>query len=183
MKWLYLKNWYKAIGILSAALILNSCTSVPSLNSYNEVSEKGNFLQLKEDAIVLYEIGKENQAKGKYNDALIAYEKALMLDEENPDIYNGLGVIYSLQGEYVMAISLINEAIKLAPMASYLHNNLGYVYLLQQQFVEAAGAFERALQLDPGNVHARQNLDLTYKKLRCSDNQPPCGQWQEPSQP
>lgn len=176
---IYFKLAIYSIGLL----VVTSCTLTQRVERSGEKIEEIGQSQSLTEAKVLYEIGKENQAKGKYNEALIAYEKALMLDDANPDFYNGLGVIYSLQGEHAMAVSLIREAIKIAPMASYLHNNLGYVYLSQQLFVEAAGAFERALQLDPGNVHARQNLDLTYKKLGCSDNQPPCGQWQEPSQP
>lgn len=178
-----MNNVLKSLNVLFCFLILSGCVSFSSLNQVNESTRQSADQVSIEKARILYEIGKVSQANGDYNEAKEAYDKALMLDDSNPDIYNGLGIVYALQNEHELAITLINEAIQRAPMASYLHNNLGYVYLIKHRLTEAAGAFERALQLDPGNVHARQNLDLTYKKLGCSDNQPPCGQWQEPSQP
>lgn len=165
-------------------LLLSGCaTQLQQMGQSMDVASKPNSQQSVEEAKALYEIGKNYQNEGKLNEALIAYEKALALNSEDPDIYNGLGIIYSLLGEHDLAIPLITEAIRFLPMASYLHNNLGYVYLSQQRYVEAAGAFERALQLNPENSYARHNLDMAYEKLGCANNQPPCGQWQEPKQP
>jgi len=130
------------------------------------------------DAYRYYSEGKKFQQNERLAEAIDAYNKALSVDAEYVDAYNGLGVVYAMLGEHELAIQLMTRAVQLAPMNSYLHNNLGYVYLGQARFNEAVRAFQQAIDLDPDNAGARINLTTAYRKLGCAEDQP-CGQWQD----
>ncbi|MDR4519943.1 MAG: tetratricopeptide repeat protein [Nitrosomonas sp.] len=125
-----------------------------------------------------YNEGKKFQQNERFAEAIDAYNKALSLDDEYVDAYNGLGIVYAMLGEHALAIELMTRAVQLAPMTSYLHNNLGYVYLRQSRFNEAVRAFQQAIDLDPDNAGARINLTTAYRKLGCAEDRP-CGQWQD----
>ena len=47
----------------------------------------------------------------RYDDAIASYNKALLLDKEDGDIYYGLGTAYSSKGEYKKAISYYEKAL------------------------------------------------------------------------
>lgn len=168
----------KWVWIVSCFFLLGGCSTQQQRNNQSMEAIPVSELQ---DAKYWYQLGRDYQTKKDYSEAITAYEKALELDPKNFEIYNAMGVVYSILGEHELAIQLINEAIRFEPMTSYLHNNLGFAYLSQGHASEAAGAFQRALQLDPENSYARHNLAAAYKKMGCKDNEP-CGQWQEPSQ-
>ena len=62
------------------------------------------------------------------NDAIKCLEQARLLSPELPEIYNTMGVIYSLQGDPVNAISLYKEAIKRNPNYLDVHDNVAIAY-------------------------------------------------------
>ena len=169
----------KWVWVASCFFLLSGCASQQLRNSQPMDAKPVSVVQ---DAKYWYQLGRDYQEKENYSEAVINYEKALAIDPENAEIYNAMGVVYSILGEDELAIQLINEAIRYEPMASHLHNNLGFAYLRWGRTSEAAGAFHRALKLDPENKHARQNLATAYERLGCTIDEP-CGQWQEPDQP
>jgi len=171
----------KNFWIAGCLFILGGCATMDQHNGETasaaaSVSDKK---KLTGDAGTMYQLGRSHQENKNYAEALEAYEKSLALNSDSFEVYNAMGVVYSLQGEHELAVQLIKEAIRLAPLASHLYNNLGYAYLQQGSVIEAAGAFERALMLDPENLYARRNMAAAYKKMGCVGNQP-CGRWQDP---
>ena len=169
----------KWVWIGSCFFLLSGCAAHQQKNNLAM-----DTVQITEDqsAIHWYQLGQSYQKEENYSEAVNAYEKALALDSDNAEIYNAMGIVYSILDEHELATQLINEAIRYEPMSSLLHNNLGFAYLRWGHASEAAGAFHRALKLDPENSHARHNLATAYKEMGCADNEP-CGQWQEPTQP
>ena len=171
-----LNKWMCAV---SCVFLLSGCASQQLRDSQTMDATQITEVQ---DAKYWYQLGRDYQTKKDYSEAMNAYEKALELAPKDFQIYNAMGVVYSILDEHELATQLINEAISYEPMVSHLHNNLGFAYLRWGHASEAAGAFHRALKLDPGNSHARHNLATAYKEMGCADNEP-CGQWQEPDQP
>jgi Tfp pilus assembly protein PilF len=169
----------KWVWTASCVFLLSGCASQQLRNNQAMDAMPITVVQ---DAKYWYQLGRDYQAKKDYSEAINAYEKALELAPEDFEIYNAMGVVYSILDEHELATQLINEAIRHKPMVSYLHNNLGFAYLRWGHASEAAGAFHRALKLDPENSHARHNLATAYEKMGCANNEP-CGQWQEPDQP
>lgn len=112
----------------------------------------------------MYQLGRYYQGQNRYEKAIEAYRKALKIDENLAEAYNGLGVVYSRQGKLQEAIGEFNTALQKAPQASHIYNNLGYAYYLQGQDDQSISAYQQALALNPGNQRAQANLDLVYKR-------------------
>ena len=169
----------KWVWVVGCVFLLGGCATQQQKNSPSIDTVQTPQVQNTKD---WYQLGRDYQEKEDYSEAIDAYEKALELDPENFEIYNAMGIVYSILNEHELGIQLINEAIRHKPMASHLYNNLGFAYLRWGRASEAAGAFHRALKLNPENNHARQNLATAYEQMGCVNNEP-CGQWQEPDQP
>jgi Flp pilus assembly protein TadD len=167
--------------IILGVVMLGGCaTTFPDKSKSVSVNTAGTETRSDEASAAYrhYSEGKKFQQNERFAEAIDAYSKALSVDAEYVDAYNGLGVVYAMLGEHELAIQLMTKAVQLAPMTSYLHNNLGYVYLKQARFQEAVRAFQQAIDLDPDNASARINLTTAYNKLGCTEDRP-CGQWQD----
>ena len=93
--------------------------------------------------------------------ALVAIEKAIQLQGENPNLYNEkYGVLTDLK-RYKEAEIAINKAIKLAPRADF-YNNRGHVYYEQTELDLALTDFNKAIQINPNYAPAYNNRGFLY---------------------
>ncbi|HZU69829.1 MAG TPA: serine/threonine-protein kinase [Ktedonobacteraceae bacterium] len=101
---------------------------------------------------------------GRYQEAIAAYNQAIVLDSNYALAYNNRGNIYSDLKDYRLAIANFNQAISLAPNATrYANRGLAYYYL--QDYYRAIQDFDRALQLDPGITWFKLERDDALWKL------------------
>jgi Tfp pilus assembly protein PilF len=112
----------------------------------------------------MYQMGRYYQGQNRYNLAIEAYQKVLVIDSGFVEARNGLGVIYSRQGKYREAIEAFLTAVQQEPKAAHIYSNLGYAYYLQGQYSESVAALQHATALDPANQRALNNLGLAYAK-------------------
>jgi tetratricopeptide (TPR) repeat protein len=113
----------------------------------------------------MYRLGRYNDGKANYTEAIAAYHKALAVNPNHVEACNGLAVSYSMQGQYEFALRYLRHALGLSPNATHLHNNLGYIHMMEGRISEAAAAFAQALRLDPENRWARGNVAALYEKV------------------
>lgn len=59
--------------------------------------------------------GKELLDSDKYDDALGAFEQALLLNQENPDLWNFKGIALRSLGRYEEAMECFNKSLELDP--------------------------------------------------------------------
>ncbi|SFN18824.1 Tetratricopeptide repeat-containing protein [Formivibrio citricus] len=121
----------------------------------------------------LYQQGRYYQGQQRYEQAAVAYRKALSTDPGFVEARNGLGVILALQGRLDEAVKEFQTAIKLAPAAAHIHNNLGHTLYLQGNYAAAVTALEQALVLAPDNRGTLSNLNLAYAKTGNPGYTPP----------
>ena len=114
-----------------------------------------------------YQLGRFLQEQQRYDDAAIAYRKALALDPKHVDAHNGLGTLYALQGRYAEAHAEFEAALAAAPDNAAVLNNLGYTFLLERKRAEAIAPLEKAARLEPENNRYRANFEIA------SNNQTP----------
>lgn len=118
--------------------------------------------------------GNEHYAKEEYNDALEAYQNALVEEPDSPQLHFNVGnVLYRAQ-QYGDAIEHYRKGLS-ARDPSFLENvhyNIGNAQFQQGQWSEALESYKEALKLDPNDVEAKFNLELTQIKLKEQSQQP-----------
>lgn len=152
--------------VLKAACLLpllSGCASYQ--NAGNETWSVKPFASVRDSDFkpdAYYRLGRYYQGQKRYDQAILAYRKALAVDEGFVEARNGLGVVYAMQGKYAEALQELQVAVRLSPNAAHIHNNLGYAYYLHGLYGEAVAALEKAAELQPGNQGTYNNLGLAH---------------------
>ena len=123
------------------------------------------------------ELGRFYGKLNKYDEALAAHKKAIELDPNNANPWDGKGFVYRMQGKYDEALAAYNKAIELDPKIANSWNGKGFVYRMQGKYDDALAAYKKAIELDPkyafpwngiGNVYRMQgkydDALISYKK-------------------
>ncbi len=162
-----MKTTSKLLGYLLATSCLVSCTSVNKNASLNEsfLAKQKIVATTNADLIKAdrpdqyYEIGRQYQKNGNYNNAVVAYQKSLQLDSGYIKSIIGLATVFADQKLYNISIPLFEQVTRLQPNATN-YSNLGYAYYLNNQYVEANRVLTQAIMLEPDYLQAQKNLAL-----------------------
>jgi len=122
-------------------------------------------LSITEDPVSWYERGKELYFQGQLEEALNALEKALELDPEYVDAWNGKGIVLDDLGRYEEAIEAYDKALALDPEFAYAWNNKGNALGNLGRYEEAIEAYDKALALDPEYADAWYNKGIALGNL------------------
>ena len=120
--------------------------------------------------------GSTNSAKESWDNGVIAFQKALALDETYAPSHGGLAMIYGFQRKYEQALAQAQKGIALNPGFPVMH--FGYVLVFVGRYEEAVQYFKKAIRHDPksptfyhlGLGHAYRGLEqyedaiAAYKK-------------------
>ncbi|HET6768470.1 MAG TPA: tetratricopeptide repeat protein [Chitinophagaceae bacterium] len=94
------------------------------------------------------------------------YQKALILEPENPDILYSLGGgLYFAIGRWKESIELMKKSIELDPLRPISHLNLGNILTHAGRAEEAIAYFKKALELNPQFQRAHLYLGRNYLLL------------------
>ena len=96
--------------------------------------------------------------RGRFHEAITAYNRAIALRPDYADAHNNLGVALKDLGRFDEAITVHNRAIALRPDYAEAHNNLGVALKEQGRFDEAMDSCHHALRLKPDLAEAHDNL-------------------------
>ena len=112
----------------------------------------------KELALVYYE-------KKSYKYARLALLKAIKLKENDPSIYNTMGLIALKEGERDKAIAAFRKAVEVDDQFFPPHMNLSSMYLERGYFARALSSLDTAKRLQPGNPAVSSSLGVAYRGL------------------
>ena len=160
-------NWHlpRRLPLVSLIVILLS------FNIFTSCS-KGKILLLEANYL---------HSHGRYDEALIPYQKALEYADSAPYAEYGLGVTFhSLENGLSALKGYENSKKKLEgfPSGEHLelrfrnHYNSGIVFFEEGDFHAAAEAFKDALRTDPKRIEAKRNLELSLMSInkKADDN-------------
>ncbi len=113
-------------------------------------------------------------SRGRYDEALVSYFKALDYDDSSPYAEYGLGLTFYLIGEGGTALRHFENSQKKLEMFDAAEHrelryrncyNSGIVFFEEGDYRSAAAAFKAALREDPRKTDAKRNLELSLMSM------------------
>jgi len=151
----------KVFALLTASVLM---TTLVSAQTEEEI----------EDAITAFQRGKTLHQERRYEEAIREYRASLKLDQENPFLYNAVGLALAAVGKFREALKAFNAAIQLNPDLTDVYNNMGMVYSETGEREKAFEAYGRAVRnpnyptpekalYNLGNLYLEdENLELAF---------------------
>ena len=97
----------------------------------------------------LLQTGNELRVRGRVEESIPFYERALAIDSRYMEAKNNLGVALLNLGEVDRAVGTLQEVLAENPSYAYLNYNLAHVLARQGRFSEAVGHYLDELKLQP----------------------------------
>ena len=108
----------------------------------------------------LLEEGRKLVDSGNFADAIIRYQEAAGLEQNNPRIFSGIGYLEARQGNFLAAMEAYRKAIALAPNNADFHYALGYVMGNLGDNTGAATAYRHAIEVNRKHMNAYLGLGV-----------------------
>ncbi len=133
----------------------------PGKNNFTKLSAALSSSQWVEKALSYW----ENEHFSNPKQAELYLDKAILLDNKNPRLYNSRAVAYLDQHQPQKALDDLNTALQLDPEYSDAYNDLGSLYYMQHEYEKAVIAHGKAIAITPDNVEALLNRGMAFRKL------------------
>ena len=121
------------------------------------------------DAQVHFLMGASKKALGKPQEALVAFQKAVELDENHQQAWEQIGDLLMNRMDYRGAENAFVRSSTLNPNSAPSWQGLAQTYIYQQRDDKAESAYERLLQLEPENIPGTYNLGVLQQRTGKND--------------
>ncbi len=153
--------------------ILNFCTIILFLSTIRFFAQQST-LRLQREARSLLREGNQLYSKERFNEASIAYRKALGKDYKYDKANHNFGNALYQNKNYKEAVSQYESITKTAASkvekAEAFHN-IGNAMMRQKQYKQAVEAYKNALRNNPNDDETRYNLAVAQKQVKNQKNQ------------
>ncbi|MCE0497749.1 MAG: tetratricopeptide repeat protein, partial [Methylacidiphilales bacterium] len=109
-----------------------------------------------------YNLGLILFQKGRGDEAIAHYQKALEINPNYAEAHNNLGNALFQKGQVDEAIGQYQKALEIDSNFSLACNNLGFALAQKGRVDEAIGQYQKALEIDPNNDDAYNNLGIAF---------------------
>jgi tetratricopeptide (TPR) repeat protein len=100
--------------------------------------------------IILYcLLGDIYRAMGRYEDAILEYKMAIIINSLNITAYRSLCVVYEELGDMDSAVETYQRLIEIQPNVAEYYSNLGNILYLKGECKEAIACYQNAITLNP----------------------------------
>lgn len=110
-----------------------------------------------------------NYAKGfclkafsEFEEAIEAYEKALLINNTDTLLLCELGICYAYIGEFQQSLEFYMSALDIEPRSIEIMSNIAIVYLNMKDIENAKSYIKKAMEIDPDD----EIIDSTVKEIR-----------------
>ncbi|WP_315853637.1 type IV pilus biogenesis/stability protein PilW [Marinobacterium arenosum] len=152
------------VGLAVCALLLAGCAGQGAPvagGSANPHSAKASYTQL----------GLQYLQERDGQNAKEAFLRALEIDSNYAEAFNGLALTFQLEGDQALAEQYFDKAVAAAPDSAMVHNNYGAFLFRQQRYQDACRILARATE-DPfysQRAQAFENLGRCYRQIGRDD--------------
>ena len=113
-----------------------------------------------------YNLGNVLQRRGKLDEALVQYEKALQLRPNFAVAHDNMGLTLMAKGNIPKAVKHAAMAVRMKPGNAIIQNNYGQLLLRQGRIEEAAKHFHQAVRIRPRYAKAQNNLGIALAQQK-----------------
>jgi len=110
-------------------------------------------------------LGDMYRQRGRFNVALIEYEKGLRKESNNHVILNKIGKTYSVLGKFREAEESFKKSLQVNPNYGPTYTNLATLYFTQDRLTLALENYEESNQINPFNPLIHKYMGLIHYKL------------------
>lgn len=103
--------------------------------------------------------------KGRYEEALTAYNLAISLKADDPEVWNNKGATLAELGFYEEALAAYNEALTFRPDFPKAWNNKGLALAKLERYEESLKAYEALISLRPDDAEGWKNKTAALANL------------------
>lgn len=138
--------YYKA-GFYTA--LINKRNAREDYNNYKAaIADYDKVIKLNpEHAEAFFFRGGAHDAMGFLNEALLDYMNSTAIDENQPEVYNSIGVCYAKKGKIELALSYFEKAIKFDLNYAKAYSNIGNMYDMKRDLKNACENWKKSLEL------------------------------------
>ena len=111
------------------------------------------------------ERGRQYRLAGRYEQALVDFDRAIDAKPQYSEALSGRGETYRLMGRYEEALADFDRAIDLEPEDEWTIASRGETYQSMDRYEEALADFSRAIDLDPEYAWAIVARGETYQSM------------------
>ena len=122
-----------------------------------------------QNPVANYNFGVTLAGRGRVDEAIIQYQKALETHPDYADAHNNLGVVMTSRGQTDEAIVHFVKVLKIKPDNEKANYNLGLILAGRGQLDEAITHFRKALEISPDNAETHDNLGLALARRKQTD--------------
>ncbi|WP_420574945.1 tetratricopeptide repeat protein [Kordia sp.] len=91
--------------------------------------------------------GGAHDAIGFLDEAMVDYIAAIKIEENQPEVYNSLGVCYAKKGKVEIAMSYFDKAISYDKSYGKAYSNKGNIYDMKREITKACKNWKKAITL------------------------------------
>jgi predicted negative regulator of RcsB-dependent stress response len=116
-----------------------------------------------EEFILHHDLGAVLYRKGKVQEAIDHFNKALNLNPGKAETHNDLAVALESIKQYKKAVEHYKKAIQINPEYAGVYSNLGVIYAKQKMFDEAIAFFKKSIEINPYDAGTYSNMGTVLK--------------------
>ena len=113
----------------------------------------------------LHLLGVARSRLRQFDEALTAFDRALAVKRDDPDVCNNRGTALVEMERYTEALASYDRALTARPGFAEAHNNRGCVLILMERFDDALSSYAQALLSMPDNPDYMNNMGRAFMLL------------------
>lgn len=117
------------------------------------------------EAVRVFAVASDFHRRGRLDEAIRGYARALSLNPRLADAYNNIGVALRTQGKLEAAIACYQRSLVLRPNTSSTYSNLGNALRELGRLEAAAASMQQAIRLAPDGPEPLYNLGLVLRDM------------------
>ncbi len=111
-------------------------------------------------AFTLRDLGDAFQKEEEYDKAILSYQKAIEIKQDDHILYNQIATCYYMLGDYDTAISYYEKSVEVAPRYINGWNNIAHILIRQDKLDLALSCYKKSIEHNPEEEEPYYKLGL-----------------------